>query len=113
MLVLLIVCLMRLIEMYTNNNKMTRNKCTAKENLFGGSGGVVYRGCNYATHQKCGMPDDDSFGRQQQQQQLKQQQADRERYTMNYFYDVDQSCAEQLRELWSHKAGKPAAVMTN
>lgn len=89
MLVLLIVCLMKLIEMYTNNNKMARNKCArnaAKENNFGLQN----------VNKKFGMPDDDS---------QVQKNAGGDRYAMNYFYDVDQSCVDQLKEYLHHKTG--------
>jgi hypothetical protein len=80
---------MKLIEMYTNNNKMARNKCArnaAKENNFGLQN----------VNKKFGMLDDDSS--------LKQYDGG-DRYAMNYFYDVDQSCVDQLKEFLHHKTG--------
>lgn len=87
MLALLIVCLMRLIEMYTNNNKLARNKCArnAKENCFG---------LQNMNKKKSGMLDESC-----------QRPAD-DRFSMNYFYDVDQSCVDQLKEFLHHKSGK-------
>ena len=85
MLVLLIVCLMKLIEMYTNNNKMARNKNArnAKENYFGPQN----------MNKKQGIFNESSG----------QQQEKCDRYSMNYFYDVDQSCADQLKEFLHQK----------
>jgi hypothetical protein len=80
---------MKLIEMYTNNNKMARNKCArnaAKENNFGLQN----------VNKKYGMFDD-SFVRQHD---------GGDRYSMNYFYDVDQSCVDQLNEFLHHNTGK-------
>lgn len=75
--------------MYTNNNKMARNKsarngCNAKENHFGLQN----------VNKKFGMVDE-SFVTQH----------DGDRYSMNYFYDVDQSCVDQLQEFLHHKSG--------
>lgn len=85
MLVLFIVCLMKLLEMYTNNNKMARRSArNAKENCFG----------LQDMTQKFGMPDE-SLAKQQ----------DGDRYSMNYFYDVDQSCVEQLKEFLHQQSG--------
>lgn len=85
MLVLFIVCLMKLLEMYTNNNKMARKSArNAKENCFGLQG----------MNQRFGMPDE-SLAKQQ----------DGDRYSMNYFYDVDQSCVDQLKEFLQQKSG--------
>lgn len=86
MLVLLIVCLMKLIEMYTNNNKMARNRCArnAKENRFG------FQDVN----QNYGMLDESLT-----------KQHDADRYSMNYFYDIDQSCVDQLKEFLHGKPG--------
>lgn len=83
MLVLLIVCLMELIEMYANNNKMARNKCarSTKENYF-------------ELQKKRGVLDESVT-----------KQHDRERYSMNYFHDIDQSCVDQLKEFLHHKSG--------
>lgn len=90
MLVLLVVCLLKLIEMYTNNNKMARNKSArnAKENCFGLS-------------KKLGMAGE-SFGKQP---------AD-DRYSMNYFYDIDQSCVDQLKEYLHHKSGNKSFMLS-
>lgn len=85
MLVLFIVCLMKLLEMYTNNNKMARRSArNAKENCFGLQGMT----------QKFGMPDE-SLAKQQ----------DGDRYSMNYFYDVDQACVDQLKEFLHQQSG--------
>lgn len=88
MLALLIVCLMKLIEMYTNNNKMARKSArNAKENCFG------LQNVNNV-NKRFGMVDESP---------MKQHDADR--YSMNYFYDVDQSCADQLKEFLHQKSG--------
>lgn len=75
MLFLLIVCLMKLFEMYSNNHKQTRNKSlhdSTKENLSGSD-----------------KSDENS------------------KFSINYFYDIDQSCADQLKEFLQKKtAGK-------
>jgi hypothetical protein len=80
MLVLLVVCLLKLIEMY-NNNKMARNKSArnAKENFFG----------LYNVNQQYGAMDESPS----------------DRYSMKYFYDVDQSCADQLQEFLHQRTG--------
>lgn len=93
MLVLLIVCLMKLIEMYTNNNKMARNKCArnaAKENNFGLQN----------VNKKFSMLDDS----------LMKQQEGADPYAMNYFYDVDQSY-DHLKEFLHHKSGNDFAAI--
>lgn len=92
MLVLLIVCLMKLIEMYTNNNKMARNKSArnAKENHFG------YQNIN----SKKQLVPDESFA----------ERHDGDRYSMNYFYDVDQSCVDQLKEFLHQKSGNESTL---
>lgn len=88
MLVLLIVCLMKLIEMYTNNNKMARKSArNAKENCFG------LQNANNM-NKRFAMVDESP---------MKQHDADR--YSMNYFYDVDQSCADQLKDFLHQKSG--------
>lgn len=85
MLVLLIVCFMKLIEMYANNNRMARRSArNAKENCFGLQN----------VNKKYGMIDE-SFVKQ----------PDTDRYSMNYFYDIDQSCVDQLKEFLHHKSG--------
>lgn len=85
MLVLLIVCFMKLIEMYTNNNRMARRSArNTKENCFGLQN----------VNQKYGMIDE-SFA----------EQRDADRYSMNYFYDIDQSCVDQLKEFLHQKSG--------
>lgn len=85
MLVLFIVCLMKLIDMYTNNNKMARKSArNTKENCFGLQN----------VNNKYAMVDE-SFTKQQ----------DADRYSMNYFYDVDQSCVDQLKEFLHQKSG--------
>lgn len=74
MLLLLIVCIVKLIEMLSNN-KLTHKKClrnTTKENH-----GVV-----------------DKINENSN------------KFSMNYFYDIDQSCADQLKEFLQRKAGK-------
>lgn len=87
MLLLFIVCLMKLIEMYsttnTSHSKMTRNKClrNAKENH-----------CGFKLHSNnntmCNSENEN-------------------RFPMNYFQDIDQSCAEKLKEyLKNRKSGK-------
>lgn len=77
---------MKLIEMYTNNNKMARNKSArnAKENHFGLQN----------VSKKQNMLDESFVKRQ-----------DGDRYLMNYFYDVDQSCVDQLQQFLHHKTG--------
>ncbi|CRL07013.1 CLUMA_CG019979, isoform A [Clunio marinus] len=89
MLVLLIVCFMKLIEMYTNNNKMARNKSArdAKENNFDFQNNM---------NKKLEMFDEiEEFGLQN----------DSGRCSMNYFYDIDQSCVDQLKEFLHKKPG--------
>lgn len=79
MLLLLIVCLMKLFEMYSNNYKMTRNKSlhdSLKEN------------------QNCVDGSDDK------------KCDENSKFSINYFYDIDQSCADQLKEFLQMKAGK-------
>lgn len=73
--------------------KCARN---AKENHFG-SYGVLHKGnsANYV-NQKYGMFDE-SF--------VKHQDGG-DRFSMNYFYDVDQSCVDQLKEFLNRKTGK-------
>lgn len=72
--------------MYASNNKMARNKSArnAKENNFGLQG----------VNKKYGMVDESIV-----------KQHDGDRYSMNYFYDVDQSCVDQLKELLHQKTG--------
>ena len=89
-MVLLIVCLMKLIEMYTNNNKMARNKCArnaAKENNFG----------IQSVNKKFESP------------MNPMEVADP--YTMNYFYDVDQSY-DHLKEFLHHNTGNDFTAIT-
>lgn len=86
MLVLLIVCFMKLIEMYANNNRMARRSArNAKENRFG------FQNVN----KRYGMIDE-SFVKQPD---------NADRYSINYFYDVDQSCVDQLKEFLHQKSG--------
>lgn len=59
-------------------NKSARN---AKENFFG----------LHNVNQPYGAMDDDSPS---------------DRYSMKYFYDVDQSCADQLQEFLHQRTGK-------
>ncbi|KAL7022436.1 hypothetical protein ACKWTF_012241 [Chironomus riparius] len=88
MLLLFIVCLMKLIEMYSannNNHKMTRNKClqNTKENNFN-SGFKIHYNNNYKNNE---MANENCF-------------------PMNYFQDIDQSCADELKEyLKNRKTG--------
>lgn len=75
MFLLLIVCIVKLIEMLSNNNKLTRNKCL--------------RNATKENHGISETVDENS-----------------NKFTMNYFYDIDQSCADQLKEFLKRKAGK-------
>lgn len=71
--------------MYTNNNRMARRSArNTKENCFGLQN----------VNQKYGMIDE-SFA----------EQRDADRYSMNYFYDIDQSCVDQLKEFLHQKSG--------
>lgn len=79
---------MKLIEMYSinnsNNNKMTHNKClrNAKENNFGALQKSKNNNC-YKT------------------------EVNENRFPMSYFYDIDQSCEDELKEyLQSKRSGK-------
>lgn len=71
--------------MYTNNNRMARRSArNTKENCFGLQN----------VNKKYGMIDE-SFVKP----------PDNDRYSMNYFYDIDQSCVDQLKEFLHHKSG--------
>jgi len=97
MLLLFIVCLMKLIEMYStnnNNNKMTRNKClrNSKENHFSNGFKLHNNVNNYENRRMCNNENE---------------MMNENRFPMNYFQDIDQSCAEQLKEyLKTRKSGK-------
>lgn len=70
---------------------MARNKCArnaAKENNFGLQN----------VNKKFGMFDDSPM----------KHPDGGDRYAMNYFYDVDQSCVDQLQEFLHHKTGNEA-----
>lgn len=103
MLLLFIVCLMKLIEMYStnnqNNNKMTRNKCVrnAKENHF--NGGFNLHNVN-SNNDNIALS---NFDMCNNENIMKTDN----RFPMNYFYDIDQSCADQLKEfLKNRRTGK-------
>lgn len=65
--------------------KSARN---AKENCFG-----------LQSTRKYGMLDESATKQPQQTQ-------DGDRYSMNYFYDIDTSCVDQLKEFLHQKSGK-------
>lgn len=105
MFVLFIVCLMKLLDMYTNNNKLPRNKCArnAKENCFGGSSviGLMNQNNYYKMNHKYGMcngigGDESLF--------VKNVENDDD-YFMNYFYDIDQSNIDHIKEYLHQKSG--------
>jgi hypothetical protein len=84
---------MKLIEMYStnaNNPKMTRgkNQRNAKENHFGG-------GPRCHNHANFDMLNSENIMRTEN------------RFPMNYFHDIDQSCVDQLKEyLKTRRSGK-------
>lgn len=96
MLLLFIVCLMKLIEMYStnnNNHKMTRNKClrNTKENNFN-SGFKIHNNNNYGNNE---MWRNENLV------------TNENCFPMNYFQDIEQSCADELKEyLKNRKSGK-------
>lgn len=72
--------------MYSNNKKMARKSSRdAKENYFGVQ----------AMNNKFAMLDDSL-----------ENHPEVDRYSLNYFYDIDQSCVDQLKEFLHQKPGK-------
>lgn len=68
-----------------------RSARDAKENYAG----------QQAMNQNYATVDESSFVKQQ----------DEHRYSMNYFYDIDQSCVDQLKEFLHQKSGNDRSVV--